>query len=195
MLANLAIGQGELLVTPLQMAQLATILANHGEFYKPHLGYKLCDIIQEDTTTVKTEKVEIKGIRESVYKVILEGMREVVDGGTGWRSGVYGIPSAGKTGTAQNPHGKDHAWFIGFAPFENPEIAVCVLVENGGSGGGISAPIAGAYLKRYFFYQGKYDYALERRMRALAAAKRDSLARADSLNQQSSAVTDTANAN
>ncbi|MEJ2535798.1 MAG: hypothetical protein P8048_01860 [Calditrichia bacterium] len=69
------------------------------------------------------------------------------------------------------------------------------MVENGGSGGGISAPIAGAYLKRYFYYQGKYDYALERRMRALAAAKRDSLARADSLNQQTPAITDTADIN
>jgi penicillin-binding protein 2 len=196
MLANLAIGQGELLVTPLQMAQFASILANHGEFYRPHLGYKLCDIIKEDTTVIKTEKVEVKGVRESVFKIILEGMREVVDGGTGWLSGIYGIPSAGKTGTAQNPHGKDHAWFIGFAPFENPEIAICVLVENGGSGGGVSAPIAGAFLKRYFYYQGKYNYALERRMRAIAAAKRDSLAAAaDSLNQETSAVPDTVDMN
>ncbi len=179
MLANLAIGQGELLVTPLQMAQFTSILANRGILRKPHLGYKLLDPVTNRKKIIRTGSENIPGIDRSVYETVLKGMKQVVNGGTGWRAGVYGIQVAGKTGTAQNPHGKSHAWFIGFAPYENPEIAVCVLVENGGSGGAVSAPIAGAYLKRYFYYQGKYDYAVERRMRALAA-KRDSI-RADSL--------------
>jgi cell division protein FtsI/penicillin-binding protein 2 len=115
-------------------------------------------------------------------------MREVVDGGTGWRARLFGITSAGKTGTAQNPHGDDHAWYIGFAPLTDPEIAVCVLVENGGSGGGVSAPIAGLFMKKYFYYQGKYDYSVERRLLA-EAAKRDSLAR-DSLRIANSALND-----
>ncbi len=179
MLANLAIGQGELLVTPLQMTQFVSILANRGVLHRPHLGLKLEDPVQntEQRIAVHTERIE--GIDSSVYKVVLEGMRQVVNGGTGWRAKLFGITAAGKTGTAQNPHGKSHAWFIGFAPFDHPEIAICVLVENGGSGGGVAAPIAGAYMKRYFHYQGRYDYAVERRMRILAA-KRDSL-RTDSL--------------
>lgn len=189
MLANLAIGQGELLVTPLQMVQFTSILANRGVFNQPHLGHMLVDIITGDTTRLQSKLLKVEGIRKSVYNVILEGMREVVDGGTGWRAGIYGIPSAGKTGTAQNPHGEPHAWFIGFAPFENPEIAICVLVENGGAGGSISAPIAAAYMKRYFYYQGKYDYEVEKRLRALAA-KKDSIA-SDTLQQRLNIGVDT----
>ena len=103
---------------------------------------------------------------------------------------IYGIPSAGKTGTAQNPHGEDHAWYIGFAPYENPEIAICVLVENGGSGGGVAAPIAGRYLKHYFYYQGKYDYEVERRLWALAVAKRDSIAAAQAQDSLQTVISD-----
>ena len=175
MLANLAIGQGELLVTPIQLTQFTTILANRGKFYQPHLELKMTDPItgEEFRKPLKMNKVE--GIDSLVYEIVLEGMREVVDGGTGWRARIYGISSAGKTGTAQNPQPEDHAWYIGFAPFEDPEIAICVLVENGGSGGSVSAPIAGLYLKRYFYYQGKYDYEIEKRILAMAA-KKDSLA-------------------
>lgn len=177
MLANLAIGQGELLVTPLQMAQFVSILAERGKLYKPHLGLKLYDPITQKTTVIPRQEEDVPGIDSTVYKYILQGMREVVDGGTGWRAGIYGIPVAGKTGTAQNPHGDPHAWFIGFAPFDHPEIAVCVLVENGGSGGAVAAPIAGAYMKRYFYYHGKYDYRIERRLLA-EKKKQDSTAAA-----------------
>ncbi len=179
MLANLAIGQGELLVTPLQMAQFVSILANRGTLYKPHLGYKLLDPVRRSWKKIPIRSERIAGIDSSVFNFVLKGMREVVDGGTGARATLYGIPAAGKTGTAQNPHGNSHAWFIGFAPYVNPEIAICVLVENGGSGGHVAAPIAGAYMKKYFYYEGKYDYSVERRIREIAA-KRDSL-RADSL--------------
>lgn len=173
MLANLAIGQGELLVTPLQMVQFTSFLANRGKAYKPHLALKLEDPISKEQKLFPHEPRQVTAIRPEVYDVILEGMREVVDGGTGARARLYGITSAGKTGTAQNPHGDDHAWYIGFAPFENPEIAICVIVENGGSGGGISAPIAGAYFKRYFYYQKKYDYEVERRIIAAALKEKE----------------------
>lgn len=188
MLANLAVGQGELLVTPLQLAQFATILANRGKFYQPHLALKLIDPLNNEEFREPLRMKEIEGINPSVYEIILEGMREVVDGGTGWRAGIYGISVAGKTGTAQNPQPEDHAWYIGFAPFEEPEIAVCVLVENGGAGGIVSAPIAGSYMKRYFYYQGKYDYELEKRLIAMAA-KKDSLS-ADSTQVMNSASED-----
>jgi penicillin-binding protein 2 len=174
MLANLAVGQGELLVTPLQLAQFASILANKGVLHQPHIGLYFVNPVTEKKVQISGRSSKISEIQDSVLDIILEGMRKVVAGGTGWRAGVYGITGAGKTGTAQNPHGEDHAWYIGFAPYEEPEIVVCVLVENGGSGGGVAAPIAGAYLKRYFHFQGKYDYEAEKRRLALAA-RRDSL--------------------
>jgi penicillin-binding protein 2 len=189
MLANLAIGQGELLTTPLQLAQFITILANKGVLYRPHVGLKLVDPIHKHVRWLSVKGKTLGEIPLPIYDIILEGMREVVDGGTGWRAGIYGIPSAGKTGTAQNPHGDTHAWYIGFAPFDEPEIAICVLVENGGSGGGVSAPIAAAYLKKYFYYRGKYDYAIEKKLLA-QAAKKDSLA-ADSMAVVDSMLADT----
>jgi penicillin-binding protein 2 len=72
-------------------------------------------------------------------------------GGTANLAKVQGVVVAGKTGTAQNPHGKDHAWFVGFAPFDNPKIAICVLVENAGFGGVIAAPIAGMCIEQYLY--------------------------------------------
>jgi penicillin-binding protein 2 len=76
-----------------------------------------------------------------------------VTGGTALTARVAGIEVAGKTGTAQNPHGKDHAWFVGFAPFDHPKIAICVLVENAGFGGVVAAPIAGMCIEKYIYGQ------------------------------------------
>jgi penicillin-binding protein 2 len=86
-------------------------------------------------------------------RLIREGMRRVVEapGGTGGMARIQGIVSAGKTGTAQNPHGADHAWYIGFAPFDHPKIAIAVLLENAGMGGVKAAPIAGKVMQRYIF--------------------------------------------
>lgn len=181
LLANVAIGQGELLVTPLQMAQFAMILANRGVFYKPHLCHKLVDKISGAETPLSYPAQKLEGIKPEVFETVLEGMRQVVAGGTGWRAAVWGISGGGKTGTAQNPHGTSHAWYIGFAPFENPEIAVAVLFENGGSGGGVSAPIAGEYLRKYFHYQGKFDYTQYRQHVQRQEQKQKEQARLDSL--------------
>ncbi len=181
MLANIAIGQGELLVTPLQMAQFVMILADSGYYYQPHLTRVLVDRITGEVTQINRPRLQVKGIDNKVFQFIREGMREVVAGGTGWRAGVWKIGSAGKTGTAQNPHGKSHSWYIGFAPFEQPEIAVAIVVENGGSGGAVAAPIAGKFLQRYFHYTGRFDYkayrAYQRRLWELQREK----ARQDSL--------------
>jgi penicillin-binding protein 2 len=173
-LANLAIGQGELLVTPLQILQFTSAIASRGILVKPHLGLKLYDPVTKAWETIARKSEYISVIDSSVYDVVLQGMRLAASSGTAWAANVWGIPVAGKTGTAQNPHGKAHAWFVGFAPFEEPEIAICVLVENGGSGGGVAAPIGGRYLKRFFYYQGKYSYELEK-VRLAEAAKRDSI--------------------
>ena len=150
-LANLAIGQGEVLTTPLQMAQFAMIMATRGVVHTPHLAHYLQAGNKEHRTYFPTQTKYVEGVSEEVISFVREGMRNVVDGGTGWRAALPGIEVAGKTGTAQNPHGEDHAWFICFAPFEDPVIAMAVIIENGGGGGAFAAPMARKCLEKFFF--------------------------------------------
>jgi penicillin-binding protein 2 len=152
-LANLAIGQGELLTTPLQMAQFAMILANKGVVYTPHITDYLYDKVNSTRIYFPVKTFYVEGISDKTYDFIRTAMFNVVNGGTGGQGAVRGIQVAGKTGTAQNPHGEDHAWFIAFAPLNNPTIAIAVLIENGGSGGAIAAPIAGLCLEKFFYNQ------------------------------------------
>ena len=156
-LVNLAIGQGDLLVTPLQMAQFAMMLANKGVYYQPHLLHKMSDFSENKTTFYQHVEKNVQGVLPETFDVIRQGMYQVVHGtgGTGRASAIPNIYSAGKTGTAQNPYGDAHAWFIGFAPFEQPQVAICVFIENGGGGGAKAAPIAGKLLRRYFADQQK----------------------------------------
>jgi penicillin-binding protein 2 len=153
-LISLAIGQGEVGVSPLQMARYAAALANGGIVYRPHaveyIRYKetnKVEPVRHDSTLV--------GLSPHVMDLIRDGMQRVVQapGGTGGMARVQGVVSAGKTGTAQNPHGKDHAWYIGFAPFDNPKIAIAVMLENSGFGGAKAAPIAGLVIERYLYGQ------------------------------------------
>jgi len=150
-LANLAIGQGELLTTPLQMAQLAMFIANRGVVHRPHIADYLYDKNTNKRLPFPNETNYIQGISDDVYELIREAMRQVVAKGTGWRASVPGIEVAGKTGTAQNPHGDHHAWFIGFAPYEDPVIALAVIVEKGGGGGAVAAPIASKCMEKFFY--------------------------------------------
>ncbi len=152
-LANLAIGQGELLVTPLQLAQFAMILANKGLYYEPHLVDHLYNYQTHKIVEFPVKARYVKGISSENFDVVREGMHEVVNGGTGWLGKVPGIDMAGKTGTAQNPHGDPHAWFMGFAPYKLPEVAIAVVLENAGSGGGHAAPIARKFLEMYFYHK------------------------------------------
>jgi penicillin-binding protein 2 len=151
-LPSLGIGQGELGVTPLQMACYAMALANKGVRYQPHTISALVDKVSGVKQPVVPEKRTIM-LSESTWELVREGMRRVVQepGGTGGLARVKGIESGGKTGTAQNPHGKDHAWYIGFAPFDHPKIAIAVLIENAGFGGSFAAPIAGMCIERYLY--------------------------------------------
>lgn len=153
LILNLSIGQGDLLVTPLQMARFAMILANGGVAYRLHLVDYLEDPIDGTRKYTPIDSVKINGISKETYDVIREGMFRVVHGehGTAKIAGYRDIKVAGKTGTAQNPHGEPHAWFIGYAPVNDPEIALCILVENGGSGGRVAAPIAREVIKNYFY--------------------------------------------
>ena len=148
--ANLAIGQGELLVTPIQMAQFAMILANRGKYYRPHFLDYFINVVTNDTIYHKEEEKQVP-IDAKNFDVTLEGMRRVVHGGTASIVALKDYVVAGKTGTAQNPHGDSHSWFICFAPFDQPEIALVVLVENGGSGSANAAPLARKFLEMYFY--------------------------------------------
>ena len=157
LIPNMAIGQGDLLVTPLQMVRLAMIIANEGANYPLHLMDYLEDPISGKRQWASADSVRIEGVSSDTYKIIKEGMFRVVNGQLGTAPAArYGsISVAGKTGTAQNPHGEAHAWFIGFAPLENPKIAICILIENGGSGGRVAAPIAREIIKNYFYSSKK----------------------------------------
>ena len=149
MVINLAIGQGEVSVTPLELACFFSGLVNNGIIYKPHLK-------KEIITGDKKEHFEPEIWRKlpfspSTLEFLKAAMVGVVNnpGGTGSlaRSGKF--VSGGKTGTAQNPHGDDHAWFVGFAPAKNPRILVCVIVEEAGHGGSVSAPVAKRIIEKY----------------------------------------------
>lgn len=152
-LVSLGIGQGELGVTPIQMACYAMLLANKGKFYQPHTVAKLVDRIHDTAKVLSpTLRREIR-LSEETWSYVREGMRRVVQepGGTAASARVRGVESAGKTGTAQNPQGDDHAWYVGFAPFDHPRIAIAVLVENAGFGGRFAAPIAGMCIEKYLY--------------------------------------------
>jgi penicillin-binding protein 2 len=153
-LVSLAIGQGETGVSPLQMACYAAALGNRGAYHAPHIVQKIRDKETGAAEMVASQTREI-ALSPANWNAIREGMRRAVEeaGGTALTARVPGIQVAGKTGTAQNPHGKDHAWFIGFAPYEHPRIAICVLVENAGFGGVAAAPIAGLCIEQYLYHR------------------------------------------
>jgi len=138
----LSIGQGELLVTPLQMANLGALLANKGYFYTPHIIKK----IGEDYD-VTFEKVET-GIDTTHFQKVLDGMELMVKT-TAFRARIPDIDICGKTSTVQNPHGEDHSGFMGFAPRDNSQIAVAVYVENAGWGARAAASTGSLIIEKY----------------------------------------------
>lgn len=148
-LASLGIGQGEISVTPLQLAYFTAITANNGKSFTPHVVKGYLDNNTGNIINYKFPEVKTS-VRKEVFDIVNKGMYLVVNGNgtaTHIKSNEFSI--AGKTGTAQNPHGKDHALFIGFAPFENPKIAIAVVVENVGYGGTHAAPVAKKIIEAY----------------------------------------------
>jgi penicillin-binding protein 2 len=131
---NYSIGQGFLLTTPLQIARVFAAFANGGKLVVPRLNAEK-----------EPEWTEV-GVSGQNMDLINRGIREVVARGTGRIAGRYGVQIAGKTGTAQNPHGEDHAWFVGYSPVNAPKYVVCVLVEGGGGGSSVAGPLAGQML-------------------------------------------------
>jgi len=151
---NLAIGQGEISLTPVKLAQITSMIAMNGTLWKPHIlksitrdGVELANVTTADS--MKTQMVfaprDLAAVRDAMVAVVNE------TGATGYGAKLDSVLVAGKTGTAQNPHGKDHALFICFAPAAKPEIAIAVLVENAGHGSTAAAPLAAKILRAYFW--------------------------------------------
>lgn len=143
-----AIGQGEILTTPIQLANLSATIANRGHYYVPHIVKSIKDEELDDTYTIPKQTT----IDSQYYEYIVEGMRGSVIGstygGTSRRANIPGIEICGKTGTAQN-RGKDHSVFMGFAPKDKPKIAIAVYVEHGGFGATYAVPIAALMIEKY----------------------------------------------
>lgn len=148
-MASLAIGQGEVSVTPIQLAKYVALIANNGKSFEPHVVKGFLDEKTKKIIPYKFKAIDT-GVKQSVFDLVKEGMFLVVNGsGTATSIRMSEIEIAGKTGTAQNPHGKDHAFFIGFAPYRNPKIAFAIVVENIGFGGTWAAPIAKKMIEAY----------------------------------------------
>lgn len=140
-----AIGQGEITSTPLQIANLAATIANRGYFFTPHVVKKIEDM-PLDTLYTKKRKTSIDS---HYYDYIVEGMAQAVSGGTCRGTYMPDIEVCGKTGTAENPHGKDHSIFMGFAPKDHPKIAIAVFIENAGFGAEYAVPIGKLMFEKY----------------------------------------------
>jgi penicillin-binding protein 2 len=147
LLLNLAIGQGELLLTPLQLALLAAEVANDGRPLRPHL-----DMREGRAPNPRASRPLQPGLAAdpAIWRPVREALERAVAAGTGTAARVPGVPVAGKTGTAQNPHGQDHALFVCYAPADTPRVALAFVIENAGHGGSAAAPRAGATLRRLF---------------------------------------------
>ena len=158
-----AIGQGALLLTPIQLASMTATIANEGTIYRPHLVKRIVDADGKTLRETPAEVIGTASFPKESFQLVKQGMLAVVNepGGTGAMARLYDVKVAGKTGTSQvvklrdskksTPYQfRDHALFVAFAPFDKPEIAVAVIIEHGEHGGAAAAPIAGRILRAYF---------------------------------------------
>lgn len=143
---SLSFGQGELGLTPMQMANLAATIANNGYFYTPHVIKHIAGV---DTIPSQYKVKHMTKVAAEHFAVVKEGMHMVTQTGTGAAVAIKGIEIAGKTGTVQNPHGKNHSAYMAFAPFDDPQIAIAVVVEESGYGATWAAPIAHLMIEKY----------------------------------------------
>ena len=144
---SIAIGQGEILATPLQIANLGAMIANRGHYYTPHVVKERKGQALESTYTTRHES----GINREYFELTVDGMADAVSYGTARGINLQPhVEVCGKTGTAENPHGDDHSLFLGFAPKDNPKVAIAVLVENGRFGATNAVPVARLMLQKFF---------------------------------------------
>lgn len=150
-MVTLGIGQDRMLVTPLQMANAMCIIANNGFYYTPHFVDSIENETSDDKDFMKTYRTKhpVVHIADSTFQAVKEGMHDVSVVGTAKGAQIEGVNICAKTGTAQNPHGKNHSLFVAFAPQENPKIAIAVIVENAGYGATWAAPIAKLCMTQY----------------------------------------------
>lgn len=158
-----SIGQGEILMTPLQMANSAVIIANRGWYYPPHF----LKSVRKGSSWIKDpyQQRKVPGSARQ-FEVVVDAMESVVNAGTARRARIDSISVCGKTGTVENPHGEDHSVFMAFAPKENPQIAIACIVENAGFGGTWSAPICSLMMEYYLTGEIKNEYKLKRILEA-----------------------------
>ncbi|MCC5919073.1 MAG: penicillin-binding protein 2 [Cyclobacteriaceae bacterium] len=142
---SLSIGQGEILVSPLQMANMAAAIANRGYYIRPHLVKKIGDESLDYMNSIDRHEIPIQ---EKYFDMVVEGMKDAIQG-TAMRAYIPDIEICGKTGTAENPHGEDHSVFMAFAPKDDPKIAIAVYVENAGWGGRAAASTASLMIEKY----------------------------------------------
>lgn len=151
---NLSIGQGDLLVTPLQIAEMTSFFANWGTMYKPHVVKAITDPVTKQKQEISPVVLAKNMVSQSTIETVRLGMKDCATDGSCRRLSLLPFSAAGKTGTAQwNANKPNHAWFTSFAPFENPEIVVTILVEEGEEGSRISAPIAYEFYKWWGTYK------------------------------------------
>jgi penicillin-binding protein 2 len=165
-LRSMGIGQGELLMTNIQMANLAAIIANRGYYYTPHFVNEIKDYKGKVVEKRSFEK-KLVGIDENYFEPVVNGMEKAVMGGTAVNAYIWDLPICGKTGTAENNQGsrKDHSIFFAFAPKDDPKIAIAVYIENSGFGGTYAAPIASLIIEKYIKGEiSTYRKYLEQRM-------------------------------
>jgi len=148
---HFAIGQGDVIVTPLQVANYTAAIANGGTLYQPHLVSKILDTNNQVVREVQPQVIRSNFVDADNLRIVREGMRQTVTAGSARSMSIVPVAVAGKTGTAQWSTKKGpHAWFIGFAPYEKPQLVITVLVEEGVEGSTMAAPIARDILKWYF---------------------------------------------
>jgi len=143
---SISIGQGEISISPLQMANYSAVIANRGYFYVPHIIKEIGDTGKPKEKYLEKHYV---GIDTAHFSVVIDAMESVVNDGTGLRARIPGIAVCAKTGTSQNPHGEDHSVFIAFAPKDDPKIAISVYVQNAGQGARAAASVAGLMIEKY----------------------------------------------
>lgn len=148
-----AIGQGEILMTPLQMANLAALVANRGYYIEPHIVSGSRGENDQTWVSLSHKKVTSK-IDRRYFDIVADAMEQVVSNGTAGRARIEGVSVCGKTGTSQNPHGDSHAVFMAFAPKDKPRIAIGVIIENAGGGGTWAAPTASLMIEKFLILEG-----------------------------------------
>jgi penicillin-binding protein 2 len=147
---HLSIGQGDFLTTPLQITNMTASIANGGVIYRPHIVESIKDFKNTEVEEIKPEIISDEFKNDENVEIIRKAMRQTVTSGSGVALNSLSFSSAGKTGTAQVGGDKDsHAWFTAFAPFEEPKIAITVLIENGGGGDVVAVPVVREVLRWY----------------------------------------------